>query len=138
MTALANVTIVEARFDREGEKEKDGKTYTWKLYKFKVDKSDLEFGYFASGNKTIPAVGMELEVLQWDVTHSKDGKYTNNTVSKLMIAGLPTPQANPTPTPPQGRKRHHGPLSPLLGHPTMGMVMKYWAKRSGCTLVLKQ
>jgi len=90
MTAIANA-IIEKVYEGPSGVSKVG---PWQIYNFKVEGRDEKFTYFGGEGKTIPRVGMVLEVLQYttEQNEGKDGKvYDNHTVKKLQT-GVSTTQ----------------------------------------------
>lgn len=82
MPELYDVKITKVYEGKKGESQHG----PWTAYNFYIDDSDWKdqkFGYFQSGKKPVPAVGMVLGKLEYKV-EEKDG-YTNYSVSKLEV-----------------------------------------------------
>jgi len=84
---LTNVTIQRVYEGKTGTNTKpDGSSWDWTAYNFYLDgdRENRKFGYFQSGNKPVPLPGMNITLLEYDI--SQEGQYTNYKVSKMMLA----------------------------------------------------
>jgi len=91
MPELFNVEITKVQPGKTGESQYG----PWKAYNFYIsdpDWKDQKFGYFQSGKKPEPLVGMFLNKLEFEV--KQKGEYTNYEVSKFDIetSEKPLPQ----------------------------------------------
>jgi len=98
MEQLNNVQITKVFEGKSGE----GKFGFWQAYNFYIDDpdwKDIKFSYFGGGKKTTPTEGMNLSLLEFEVSHK--GEYTNYDVGKIIpITSKPKPV--PTNSPAQG------------------------------------
>jgi len=84
---LTNVTIQRVYEGVSGTNTKpDGSSWDWTAYNFYLDGDgeNRKFGYFQSGNKPVPLPGMNITLLEYDI--SQDGEYTNHNVKKMTLA----------------------------------------------------
>ena len=95
---LMNVTVTSAQKKTDGE----SKHGPWVIYDFKIDEpnwEDIWFGYLTNPDKIIPAVGMKIDVIEYEI--EEKGEYTNYKVKKLMVPEGEAPTSNPKPKPKQ-------------------------------------
>lgn len=88
MPELHNVEITKVQPGKTGESQYG----SWKAYNFYIsdpDWKDQKFGYFQSGQKPEPLVGMLLSKLEFEITHK--GEYTNYEVGKLELTSSEKP-----------------------------------------------
>lgn len=95
MDRLMNVVVKFAKKVKEGESEFG----PWTLWNFTIVDPDWDgiwFSWFSGGVKPIPAVGMKLDALEYEVVE-KDG-YTNYNAKKLLThEDASIPASNPKP-----------------------------------------
>lgn len=88
----------------------EGQYGEWVLYNFTIVDKDWDgifFDYFQSGNKPVPVVGMEYDVLEYEIKENTTdkGTFTNYSVTKLLLPEgaaskpKPVPQNLNTPSP---------------------------------------
>ncbi len=88
MPELLNVEITRVHPGKTG----TSRHGPWKAYNFYIsdpDWKDQKFGYFQSGQKSEPQVGMFLSKLEFEVEQA--GEYTNYKVSKLEVKSSEKP-----------------------------------------------
>lgn len=88
MPELLNVEITRVQPGKTG----SGQYGPWKAYNFYIsdpDWKDQKFGYFQSGQKPEPQVGMHLGKLEFEI--KQKGEYTNYEVGKLEAASSEKP-----------------------------------------------
>lgn len=92
MERLMDIVVKFAQKKKEGE----GKYGPWVIYDFKIDApgwEDIYFGYLTNPDKIIPAVGMRIDVLEYEIEET--GEYTNYKVQKLLLPGSSNPKPKP-------------------------------------------
>jgi len=100
MDRLMGVVVKFAKKVKDGTYKDGGGD--WTLWNFTITAADWDgiwFSWFSGGTKPIPAVGMKLDVLEYEVV-DKDG-YTNYNAKKLLVPEGSAPAANPKPKPRQ-------------------------------------
>jgi len=79
-------------------RDKEGKTWAYRIWNIYFEDNDKKFTYFTSGKKPEPFEGMKIGYLKYtekQETSKKDGKvYTNYTIDELKVSeDSPQPQA---------------------------------------------